>query len=221
MCSSIPYGRKRSAAITDAGRAYEVLKEKIITLELPPGSVVQDYVLTEQLGLGRTPIREALKLLEAENLIVTMPRRGVFVSHVSITDLQQISEIRMELEGLSARLAAQRSTDSNIVAMRACCSEYSQIRPGAVREHILLDRQSHRLFAMATRNRFLASEVERFYDLSLRLWYLALERVQVTDIEVTSHEEIVDAVEARDHETAEALMQEHIRVFQQAIKAAM
>jgi DNA-binding GntR family transcriptional regulator len=207
--------------ITDASRAYEILKEKIITLELPPGSVIQDFLLIAQLGLGRTPIREALKLLEAEKLVTTVPRRGVFVSQVSITDLQQISEIRVEVEGLAARLAAQRATDEEIAALRASAQDASLALSGRASDRIQLDRRLHFGCAALTRNRFLESEVVRFYDLSLRLWNLALERVPAGEIDVLSHVEILAALERRDADQAEARMQEHVRVFQQLVKAAM
>jgi DNA-binding GntR family transcriptional regulator len=102
---------------TDADKAYQIIKEKIITLELPPGSAIHETALAEELQLGRTPIREALKLLQAEQLVTTVPRRGMFVSSISITDLQQIAEVRMQLEGLAARLAAQRATPEELMAL--------------------------------------------------------------------------------------------------------
>ena len=206
---------------TDANKAYQMIKEKIISLELAPGAVVQDHELSGELGLGRTPIREALKLLEAESLVVTVPRRGIFVSHVSITDLQQLCEIRVALEGLSSRLAAQRATDEELAALRVCCDDQQLEQSVHILERIREDRRLHRVLAAATHNRFLEAEIERFYDLSLRLWHLALGRVPAEAIRPGSHREILMAVVARDAERAENLMREHIRDFQSKIKAAM
>jgi len=206
---------------TDAQRAYRLIKDRIISLELAPGHVIQDTVLIGQLGLGRTPIREALKLLEAENLVVTVPRRGVFVSHISITDLQQLCEIRIELESLSARLAAQRATDDDLEALRACSDEHQLAQKDKVVMRLEADRKLHLALAAATHNRFLEAEIERFYDLSLRLWHLALDQVRPDDVSVASHCELVDAVLERDAERAASLMREHIRDFQLRIKAAM
>ncbi len=207
--------------ITDAHRAYQVIKEKIISLEMPPGSVIQDFALTEELGVGRTPIREALKLLEAENLIFTVPRRGIFVSHVSITDLQQVCEIRIELEGLTARLAAQRADDAELSELAVICDESRLARATSVTERIAEDRKLHNRLAVASHNRFLEAEVQRFYDLSLRLWRLALGRVGADAVRPGSHHEIIAAVQARDAALAESLMGAHILEFQQRIKAAM
>jgi len=206
---------------TDASKAYRLLKERIISLDLAPGSVIQDAALVEQLGLGRTPIREALKLLEAEKLIVTVPRRGIFVSHVSITDLQQLSEVRMEVEGLSARLAAERASAEEIEELQRCCDEFPSSPDLPAKARIDADRQLHLLLAEATHNRFLRAEVERFYDLSLRLWHLALERVQAAEVSVTTHQKILGAIRRRDADAAEELMREHIREFHTTVKSAM
>jgi DNA-binding GntR family transcriptional regulator len=206
---------------TDANRAYHLIKTKIISLELAPGSVVQDAALVEQLKLGRTPIREALKLLEAENLIVTVPRRGIFVSHVSITDLQQLCEVRIEIEGLSARLAAQRATEGEIAQLMQYTEEHVIAEIGGTWQRIVLDRALHMGLVEAAHNKFLEAEVERFYDLSQRLWHLALERVQASDVNVVLHLDIAEAVRDRDEERAAAMMRDHIRDFQQRVKAAM
>lgn len=207
---------------TDANQAYQQIKEMIVTLQLPPGAVIHDAELVGQLGLGRTPIREALKLLEAEKLIVTVPRRGIFVSNVAITDLQQISEVRMELEGLAARLAAERANNEEIAALHmACEEELDAAIAGAVEERIAWDRKMHRALAEAAHNKFLEAEVERFYDLSLRLWYLAMERLEAYEVDIASHQKIVKAVEQHDGDRAESLMHEHIRVFQQTVKRVM
>ncbi|MEE8391378.1 MAG: GntR family transcriptional regulator, partial [Anaerolineae bacterium] len=95
-------------------KAYRLIKEKIITLELSPSKVISEQSLMEDLGLGRTPIREALLQLAKEDLVTVVPRRGMFVADISITDLQKISEVRIVLEGFCARLAAQRITKDQI-----------------------------------------------------------------------------------------------------------
>ena len=93
-------------------KAYYLIRQRIITLELPPMSPIDEQALMEELQLGRTPIREALQRLAAENLVSIVPRRGMFVADISLTDLQQVFELRMMLEGFCARLAAQRPSGS-------------------------------------------------------------------------------------------------------------
>jgi DNA-binding GntR family transcriptional regulator len=205
---------------TDAARAYRAIKEKIITLELAPGSVVQDAELMQELGIGRTPIREALKLLEAEKLVVTVPRRGIFVASISITDLQQVIEVRLELEGLAMRLACERANSEDMVRLRKYHERLAgnELQTLPTRERLELDREIHLALAGAAHNAFLSVEVERFYDLARRLWYYTLGRVRPSEVNLQSHQEIIQAVLRRDAAEAERLMRQHILEFQQTVK---
>ncbi len=205
---------------TDAAKAYRAIKEKIITLELPPGAVLQDADLMEQLGIGRTPIREALKLLEAEKLVVTVPRRGIFVAPISITDLQQVIEVRLELEGLAMRLACVRANSEDMVRLRRYLDQLAGggIQDLETRSRLELDREIHLALAGAAHNTFLSFEVERFYDLARRLWYYTLGRVRPSEVNVQSHQDIIEAVLRQDAPAAEHLMRQHILEFQQTVK---
>jgi DNA-binding GntR family transcriptional regulator len=205
---------------TDAARAYRAIKEKIITLELAPGSVIQDAELMQELGIGRTPIREALKLLEAEKLVVTVPRRGIFVASISITDLQQVIEVRLELEGLAMRLACERANSEDMVRLRKYHERLAgnELQTLPTRERLELDREIHLALAGAAHNAFLSVEVERFYDLARRLWYYTLGRVRPSEVNLQSHQEIIQAVLRRDAAEAERLMRQHILEFQQTVK---
>src|SRR3569623_3042014 len=96
---------RTGAAASFAGRAYYAIRELIVTLELPPGAVVKEPELTARLGIGRTPVREALRRLAQERLIEVYPRRGMFVTTVDVRDLARLSEVRAMLEPEAARLA--------------------------------------------------------------------------------------------------------------------
>lgn len=208
-------------AMTNADIAYRVIKEKIITTEMPPGSLIQESQLMEELNLGRTPIREALQQLEAEKLVVVVPRRGIFVTDVQITDLQQIYEIRVRLEGLCARLAAERAAAEQIEEMESCCQQMAKPNRLDSRELVLIDRNFHRLLAQATHNRLLMDEIELFYNLSLRLWYLALNRIKSKGLDTDRHQAILQAIKDRDAHHAEQLMRQHIQRFQEKIRALL
>jgi DNA-binding GntR family transcriptional regulator len=204
--------------LTDAGKAYLQIKEKIITVEMLPGSVIQESKLMEELSLGRTPIREALKQLQSENLVVVAPRRGMFVADVAITDLQQVYEVRVELESLAARLAAQRIMAEQLMEFRYLIAEYRRADRCDKNLFLSLDRRFHQLLAEAAGNKFLRSEIEKFYNLSLRIWYLAFNRIRSEDVDVSAHVEILDAIEARDLGRSEARMREHIHHFHDTIR---
>src|SRR5438552_15886605 len=92
-------------------RAYASLEELIVTLQLPPGEAVSEAALSKQLGIGRTPIREALQRLARENLVVILPRRGVIVSEINVKTQLRLLEVRREVERLVAKSAARRATD--------------------------------------------------------------------------------------------------------------
>lgn len=205
-------------SLTEADKAYIQIKEKIITLEMPPGSVIRETKLMQELGMGRTPIREALMQLEADKLVIVAPRRGIFVTEISITDLQQLYEIRIELESLCACLATQRITPEQLAEMEALATEYRQNEIRDPRDLMAVDRRFHQLLAQATGNKFLSHECELFYNLSLRLWNFSLDRLKPRDLDVDTHVEILTAIKAGDSEQARLAMRRHIKEFQEVLK---
>jgi DNA-binding GntR family transcriptional regulator len=205
-------------ALTNAEIAYRQIKEKIITVQMQPGAVIRETALMEELGLGRTPIREALKRLESENLVVSTPRRGMSVADIGITDLTQIYEIRVELEALGSRLAAQRITPEELEELRCLVAEYRQVDKGDKNLLLELDCRFHALIARATHNNFLHNELDIFHNLALRIWHLALAYAQPEDLNVVAHLDILDAIEAHDVQRAGETMRKHIEHFHKTIK---
>ena len=202
-------------------KAYHLIKEKIVSLELPPLSVIDEQALREELDLGRTPIREALHRLAAEGLVIIAPRRGMFVADISITDLQKIFEVRMVLEGFCAQLAAQRVTKGQLAEMEAIIHDLERV-PGDDSEVLMaIDKRFHEALYQAADNKFLAETLNRFHALSLRLWYLVLDRLGDVRGAMKEHIEITKALKERDGTRAEALVQQHIAQFQQKIKAVL
>lgn len=204
---------------TDANRAYRLIKEKVIKIEMSPGSVIRETELMEELDLGRTPIREALKRLESENLVIVKPRQGMFVADIPITDLIQIFEVRVELEALCARLATKRMTAAVLKQMKDLAEEYSSSDKQDLDCLFEQDRKFHMLLAQAAGNRFLMDEIEQYYNLSMRIWYLVLSNVKPDDVDVEAHLKILRAVEARDHADASNHMRRHIEQFHRTIKS--
>lgn len=195
--------------------AYRVLKEKIITLELPPASLLSEAQLMAELNLGRTPIREALQRLALENLVVILPRRGTIVADLNMSDLQKIFEVRLELEAYAARLAAERATPRQIAEMEALFADADTlIQKGDNYQLIWLDHQAHRLLAQAAHNEFLDETLEWLYNHVLRLWYVSLDKVSRLDQAIEEHRDIVTAVKAGDGERAAQIMRAHIAGFQ-------
>jgi DNA-binding GntR family transcriptional regulator len=205
-------------ARVDTKRAYESIRERITTLELTPGSVINDQQLAETLDMGLVPVREALKLLAHENLVVITPRHGLYVADVNIPDLEQISEMRLSLESLSARLAAQRATPDDVVVLEALRQEQATTLPEDSRRLFSVDHKFHQAIAQAAHNKYLADALERLFGLSQRLWYLALPQLGFLSSAVEKHLDLVEAIKNGDSERAETIMREHVAEFYEKVR---
>lgn len=203
---------------TNAEKAYTQIKGKIITAMMPPGSVINEAELMEEFKLGRTPIREAIKQLQMEGLVMVSPRKGMFVADIAVTDLLQIFEVRVQLESFATRLAAQRITEQEIKELQKLAEDYQVTHPSDKNTLIRLDGEFHSLLVKATHNKFLIKEIEYYYNLSLRIWYIALTYANPGDIDVDAHIEILQAIQARDAEKAGLRMKKHIQDFHKTIK---
>lgn len=202
-------------------RAYLLIRDQIITLKLAPGSVIEEAQLREELGLGRTPIREALQRLAHENLVTFVPHRGTFVCDINLTDLHRLTEVRVELEGYAARLAADRAGAADRTRMKALIAELGKIDESDVRGLIRLDQRIHRQVYQATRNAFLQSMLEENFNLSLRIWFLGLDRGIRLKEAVEEHRQLLDAIVSRDAQKAESVMRQHVAGFEHAIRKVL
>jgi DNA-binding GntR family transcriptional regulator len=197
----------------DTKRAYDLIRERITTLDLEPGSVINEQQLAEALDMGLVPVREALKLLAHENLVIITPRHGLYVADVNIPDLEQLSEMRLALEGLSARLAAQRAVPDDIIVLEALRREQANTSPEDSKRLFDVDHKFHQAIAQAAHNKYLADSLERLFGLSQRLWYLALPRLGFLSGAVEKHLELVEAIKAGNGDRAEQIMREHVGEF--------
>ena len=204
-----------------AERAYHELRDRIVTLRLPPGTVLREDVLMRELAIGRTPLREAIKRLALENLVAVQPRRGTFVAAVEASDIVHITEVRAELEGYAAELAALRmdgETRRLGLALRKEIAELTRVddQDGLMR----FDERIHRFTWHASGNPYLIDTLERYFTLSLRVWYLVLDRVPGLGHAVHDQVQLVEALLARDGPGARTIMREHVLAFQRDIMAA-
>ena len=192
----------------DTHRAYKLIREMIITLELEPGQPLDEGKLAQELDMAQIPVREALRLLIHDHL-VEAPPRGLFVSDIKIDDLKKISDIRLHMEPLSARQAVQNATEDDITVLDALCQE----QVTEIRQLLELDHKFHQAIALSTHNKYLADVLEHFFGLSQRLWYLVLPQLDFLPGAVESHIELTEAIKTRDADKAEKLMYAHIEGF--------
>ena len=203
-------------------RAYYRIRELIVSLELPPGSLISERELMERLGLGRTPVREALRALARERLVDVYPRRGMFVSGVDVRDLAGLSEVRAALESHAARLAAERATDADRAEIELLLEELEQAGgEDGERKLIDLDQRIHRQIYRCAHNPFLEATLNEYYVLTLRIWFLALERVVRLGDAVGEHRALLEAIRDADAERAEQAMRRHVIGFEQAIRRVL
>jgi DNA-binding GntR family transcriptional regulator len=208
-------------ARSQSEEAYLRIRDRIVCLEMAPGSVVNEARLREELKIGRTPIREALQRLARENLVKSIPHRGTFVTDVNITDLARITEVRIVLEAHAARLAAEKLAGGERAAIEDLLEVVAAGKITGQQELMRLDQQIHRTVYRATRNPFLEATLERYLNLSLRLWYLVLDREIRLREAVEEHVELLQGILNGDGDRAEEIMRRHVIGFEREIRKVL
>ncbi len=204
-----------------ADRAYDELRDRIVTLRLAPGTVLREDELMREMGIGRTPLREAVKRLALENLVAVQPRRGTFVTAVEAADIVNITEVRAELESYAAELAAMRMNDGAREHAEKLLQEIDEVtRPHDQEWLMRFDERIHRFTWQASANPYLVETLERYFTHSLRIWYLVLDRVPGLGHSVHDQMHLLKALLERDGERAHTIMREHVLEFQREILAA-
>jgi DNA-binding GntR family transcriptional regulator len=201
-----------------ADRAYLAIRGLIVSLELAPGDPIREPDLTAQLGIGRTPVREALRRLALERLVEVYPRRGMFVTTVDVRDLARLCEVRAVLEPEAARLAAERATRPDLEEINALIEELLDPRRRDDRALIDLDERIHRTIYRTSHNQLLEETLEWYYTHALRIWMLALDRTRTLQSAVLEHHDLLDAIARGNGERAGQLMRAHVEHFEQSMR---
>jgi DNA-binding GntR family transcriptional regulator len=182
-----------------AEQAYRALEEMIVMLALPPGALLSEAALSTRLGIGRTPIREALQRLAAEHLVVIMPRRGVMVSEVDVGQQLLLVELRREIERLIAASAAQRATGEERERLTAMAREMEEAAAeGDDMTFLRLDRAFNELAAASARNPFAAKAVAPLHALSRRFWFIHYKQAADLPLAAKVHAAVMDAIASGD-----------------------
>lgn len=197
----------------DTQRAYELIWDKITSLQLAPGTSINEPELADELDLSMAAVREALKLLAFDELVVVTPRHGLYVTDINLPDLEQLSEMRLALESLCARQATERATADDIAVLEALRQEQAAIPAADSRRLFEVDHKFHQAVARAAHNKYMARTLDQFYGLSLRLWYLVLPHLDFLPAAVGKHLDLVEAIKAGDADRAEAIMRDHVQSF--------
>jgi DNA-binding GntR family transcriptional regulator len=219
---SVVSGHRGSQRGLLADRAYRALRDRLVTLRIPPGSPIDEDAIGRELKMGRTPVREAIKRLALENLVTVFPRRGTFASEINITDLAHISDVRAQLEGHAAYRAAERITDAQRADLAGLLAELDIRRGNQDLEALMeLDATVHRFIYHCSGNPFLEETLGRYLNLSLRIWYLVIDRLPHLFARVHEHEEVLHAIQAGQPERAREILTRHIATFEREIRAVL
>jgi len=206
-------------------RAYTAIQDKLIMLEIPPMAPIDEVALVESLEVGRTPVREALKRLEVDRLVVSYPRRGTFATAVDITDLAYISDIRVQLEPLAARRAAENAATST--ALRAELEELADATdaldiPELTRDELMRwDLRVHRSVYRAAGNPHLEDTLVRYDNLATRIFCIFLDRMADFVSHVEEHAGLLRAIAEGDADGAARKARHHVQGFEKAIRAVI
>jgi DNA-binding GntR family transcriptional regulator len=184
--------------VTFSDKAYAQIEEMIVTLQLPPGTVLSELALANRLGIGRTPIREALQRLSRDGLVNILPRRGVLVSDIDIRAQMRLLEVRRELDRLLARSAATRATQKEqaqfsalAAGMRQAAAKVDDIA------FMRLDKKFNSLVLLVARNEFAARAMGLIHGLSRRFWYQHYKQTADLPLAARLHAEVAEAVAAQ------------------------
>ena len=217
-----------------ATQAYQALRDRLVLLDIAPGEPLQEARLAEELGVGRTPLREALKHLELDHLVVTYPRRGTFATNVDITALASITQVRAALEPVAVRAASGNPDPSARAALEEARRSLADLEGevdeasgpadrGALdpRRALQVDVGVHRAIYRACGNLYLAETLLRLDNLSTRIWCVAMHRLTGLTSHVTELRALLEAVLDGDDDRAAELISQHVAEFESSIRTVL
>jgi DNA-binding GntR family transcriptional regulator len=214
-----PAGSAGAGRLSDM--AYTTIRDRIVRHDLPPGAVLNERQFMRELGVGRTPLREALQRLAADRLVVVLPRYGAFVASISMGDLSIITEVRIAIEGYAAALAAERRTEDEMQGLERSLGEAAEVGEDFVKIGDI-DQRLHTGVAKAARNEHLLDLVIRYHALTARMWHLSRTRPPFKDqMMYPEWEQIVGAIRRRQPDEAENAMRRHIMLGRHQLHNAL
>ena len=190
---------------------YEELKRQIMVGEIAPGTRMMEVELADEMGVSRTPVREAIRKLEKEGLVTIEPRRGAYASDISAKDMVDILEVRQDLEGMAAGIAAQRITEEGRIELENIARQYKEsVDREDIEEIIRNDEAFHKYIVGLSGNKTLIKMVSQVQELALRFRYIYYEDFSRFKNQPTEHQAIVDAIVRGDVTSARVNAEEHL-----------
>lgn len=205
-----------------SARAYRILLDRLIMLDIQPGEPIMEKQLAEEMGVGRTPLREALKRLESDHLVVTYPRRGTFASQVDVTELAHVSEVRQALEPLAARRAAEAKGGEWRDHLLEVLENIKHLDPDqSQRDLLAYDLSVHRLIYSITQNDHLSEILIRLDNIATRIWAALSDRLPSLQVHIVEHTHLIEQILAGDADAAEHTASKHVKNFYSMVRDAL
>lgn len=216
-------GSSQDAYASMAERAYHEIRDRLIMLDIAPGAPINEQALALELGIGRTPVRESLKKLELDHLVVAYARRGTFATQVDITDLAAVSEMRTVLEPLAARRAAMSARPQSRQALLAKADQIAAMdgRRESNRALMQYDIDVHRLIYSASGNEHLEETLVRLDNLATRIWCVVLDRLPSIDEHIREHIDLLRAIAGGDGDRAAEMALQHAVHFENSVRRVL
>ncbi len=196
----------------------ETLREAIVSGVLKPGERLMEIHLAEELGVSRTPVREAIRKLELEGFVIMIPRRGTYVADLSIKDINEVFEIRTALDVLAAGLAAERITDDELELMERILVQIGEyVDKNELEPIVELDSQFHDILYRACRNDRLVGIINNLREQFTRFRTISMAfpgRIKNT---LEEHSRLVEAIASREVDLAQQLAREHMENSEQTL----
>lgn len=215
-------GRRSSPPVGLAERAYERIRDDIVFLRVEPGTPLDDKLLSASLGMSLTPVRDALKRLTLERMVVTYPRRGTFVAEITVSDEQWLTEIRQNLEAVAAALAAERATPQERSALAELARHLDDDHANHLTgDYHALDYRIHTAIYAAAHNPFLESSLVQYLNLMMRIWHYGLRRVPSQHTVGRDQQDVVAAIVRGDAAGAADAARAHLGDYSVAVRSLL
>lgn len=198
---------------------YDQIRKNILKGELVPGTRLMEIEIAETMMVSRTPIREAIRKLEREGLVVMEGRRGAYVASMSLSDMLDILELRSNLEGFAASLAAERMTEEQMEQLYGICKGFEEaLKNNNTEKMVEKDTEFHNLLFESTGNKRLVEIVKSLQELVYRFRYLYFKEFKRAELMPAEHLKIYTAIKARDGEAARVAAGKHISVLREVVQ---
>ena len=199
---------------------YEELKRQIMVGEIAPGTRMMEVDLADEMGVSRTPVREVIRKLEKEGLVTIEPRRGAYASDISAKDMVDVLEVRQDLEGMAAGLAAQKIAEGDILQLKDMTRRYKEaVEAGDIEEIIKQDEDFHKFIVGLSDNKTLIKMVSQVQELALRFRYIYYDDFSRFKNQPLEHQEIVEAIMSGDANSARRFAEVHISKLKDFVKS--